>query len=195
MEPRWEADGVILLDLLDEVTVGTRNGIETTRSRRRRPTEQQWNPEALRMFVGVMWNPRGLINDSPGGVLKRYITRALVQVHGATDGCATCHGDSHVHVPRCRKRIEDIFEREKAPRQPCAAVQQECVQVEQQHEQQQQQQRETVPQQIDLPPQSFSSSHDGPMQVNTTHRRARIPDDEDNTRTNSPTFGHECADQ
>ena len=84
------------------------------------------------------------------------------------------------------KRFEDIFDREKAPRQPRAAVQQQSVQVEQQHEQQQQQQRETVPQQIDLPPQPFSSSHDGPMQVNTTPRRARIPDDEDNTRTIRP---------
>ena len=83
----------------------------------------------------------------------------------------------------------------RAPGQPRAAVQQECVQVEQQHEQQQQQQRETVPQQIDLPPQPFSSSHDGPMQINTTPRRARIPDHEDNTRTIRPTFGHECADQ
>ena len=63
MEPKWEAAGVILLDLLDEVIVGTPNGIETTRSSRRRPTEQQWNPETLRMFVGVSWNPRGLITD------------------------------------------------------------------------------------------------------------------------------------
>ena len=60
------------------------------------------------------------------------------------------------------------------------------MQVEQQHEKQQQQQRETVPQQIDLTPQPFSSSHDGPMQVNTTHRRAKIQDDEDNTWTNRP---------
>ena len=35
------------------------------------------------------------------------------------------------------KRFEDIFDREKAPGQPRAAVKQESVQVEQQHEQQQ----------------------------------------------------------
>ena len=77
----------------------------------------------------------------------------------------------------------------RASGQPRAAVQQESVQVEQQHEQQQQQQRETVPQPIDLPPQHISSSHDGPMQINTTPRRARIPDDEDNTRQ----FAHVCT--
>ena len=63
VQTKMEADGVFLLDLLDEVIVGTPNGIETTRSSRRRPTEQQWNPETLFMFVGVPWNPRGLITD------------------------------------------------------------------------------------------------------------------------------------
>ena len=59
MEPRWEADGVFLgkLDLSDEVIVGSPRDIETIRSFRRMPTEQQWNPETLRMFV-VPWNPR-----------------------------------------------------------------------------------------------------------------------------------------
>ena len=62
MEPRWEADGVFLgkLDLSDEVIVGTPKGIETTRSFRRMTEDRQWNPETLRMFVGVPWNPRGI---------------------------------------------------------------------------------------------------------------------------------------
>ena len=76
------------------------------------------------MFVGVPWNPRGIVTDSPGGIRKRYTTRALVQAHGATDGCAACHGDAQVNVPRCRKRFEDIFEREKQPGQPRDVVQQ-----------------------------------------------------------------------
>ena len=44
------------------------------------------HPETLRMFVGVPWMPRG-------GIRTRYITRALVQTHGATDGCPACQGD------------------------------------------------------------------------------------------------------
>ena len=95
-----------------------------TRSFRRMPADQQWNPETVRMFVGVPWNPRGIVTDSCGGVRKRYITRALVQAHGATDGCAACHGDAQVHAPKCRKRFEDIFEQEKQPGQPRDVVQQ-----------------------------------------------------------------------
>ena len=118
MGPRWEADGVFLgkLDLSDEVIVGTPKGIETTRSFRRM-TDRQWNPGTLRMFVGVPWNPRGIVTDSPGRIRKRYITRALVQTHGATDGCAACQGDAQVHVLKCRKRFEDI-NREKLSGQP-----------------------------------------------------------------------------
>ena len=112
MEPRLEADGVFLgkLDLSDEVIVGTPKGIETTRSFRRM-TDRQWNPRTLRMFVGVPWNPRGIVTDSPGRIRKRYITRALVQTHGAPDGCAAFPGDAQVHLLRCRKRFEDIFDR------------------------------------------------------------------------------------
>ena len=120
MEPRWEADGVSLgkLHLSDDVIVGTPKVIETTRSFRRMTEDRQWNPETLRMFVGVPWNPRGIITDSPGGIRKRYVTRALVQTHGGTDGCAACQGDAQVRVPRCRKRFEDILDREKLPGQP-----------------------------------------------------------------------------
>ena len=46
MEPTWAADGVFLgkLNLSDEAIVGTPKGIETTRSFRRMPAGQQWNP-------------------------------------------------------------------------------------------------------------------------------------------------------
>ena len=81
MEPRWEADGVYLgkLDLSDEVIVGRPTGIETTRSFRRMTEDGQWNPETLRTFVGVPWNPRGITTDAPGGIRKHHISRALVQ--------------------------------------------------------------------------------------------------------------------
>ena len=132
------------------------------------------------MFVGVLWNPRALHFESLGGIRKRYITKSLVQEHGATDGCAACHGDSQVHVPRCRKRCEDNFDLEKLPGQSLSEVQQKLVQVEQE------QQRAMTQEPIERPPQPSSSSHDDPMRVSTTPRRARIPDDEDNTTTIRP---------
>ena len=71
------------LDLSDEVIVGTPKGIETTQSLRRMTDDRQWNPETLRMFVGVPWNPHDITTDAPGGIRPRCITRALVQAHGA----------------------------------------------------------------------------------------------------------------
>ena len=73
MEPRWVLGK---LDLSDEVIVGTLKGIETTRSFRRMTEDRQWNPETLRLFVGVPWNPRGITTDALGGIRKRYITGA-----------------------------------------------------------------------------------------------------------------------
>ena len=120
-------DGAFLgkLILSDEVNVGTTKEIDMARSNRRMPADQQWNPQILRIFVGLPWNPHDLITDSFQRIRKRYITRSPVQEHGATDGCAACHGDSQVHVPRCRQRFDDIFVREKQLGQPRAVVQQE----------------------------------------------------------------------
>ena len=39
---------------------------------------------------------------------------------------------------------------------------------------------------VEVPPQPSSPSHEDPMQVNTTPRRARIPEDEGDTRTARP---------
>ena len=115
------------LDLSDEVIVSTPKGIETTRSFRRMTEDRQWNPGILNIFVGVPWSPRGITTDALGGIRKRCITRALVQTHGATDGCLcrACQGDGQVHVPKCRKRFEDIFGQEKQPCPPLEVVQQD----------------------------------------------------------------------
>ena len=174
MEPRWEADGVFLgeLDLSDEVIVGTPKGIETTRSFRRMTEDRQLNPETLRMFVGVPWNPRGITTDAPGGFRKRYITRALVQTHGATDGCPACQGDGQFHVPRCRKRSGDIFDQEKQPGGQRVQMDQEP-----------QQQHASVPEPSAQP---SSSIYEEPMQACTTPRRARNPDDENEMGTVRP---------
>ena len=153
-----------MLDLSDEVIRGTTKGIETTPSFRRMPADQQWNPETVQVFVGV---------------------------HGESDGCAACQGDSQVRVSGCRERVEDIFDREKQPGQPRAVVQPEelgrvayhltCLRK--WNKNLKQQQRATIPEPIAIPPQPCSSSHEDPMQVNTTPRRARIPEDDDDTRT------------
>ena len=155
--------------------------------------DRQWNPETLRMFVGVPWNPRGITTDAPGGIRKRCITRALVQAHGATDGCPACQGDGQVHVPRCWKRFEDIFDQEKQQGQPREVVQQDgpvhaaeqVVSGDQrvQMEREPQQQHASVPEPSAQP---SSSSYEEPMQVSTTPRRARSPDDENKMRTVRP---------
>ena len=67
--------GVFLgkLDVSDEVIVGAPKGIETTRLFRRMTEDRQWNPQTLRMFVGVPWNPCGVSTDAPGRIRKRYM--------------------------------------------------------------------------------------------------------------------------
>ena len=141
------------------------------------------------MFVGVPWNPRGITTDAPGGIRKRYITRALVQAQEATDGFRACQGDGQVHVPWCRKRFEDIFDQEKKPGQPRDVVQHDAAEQvvlgdqRVQMEQEPQQQHASVP---ELNAQPSSSSYEEPMQVSTTQRRARNPDDENEMRTVRP---------
>ena len=139
----------------------------------------------------VCWGtvePRGITTDAPGGIRNSYITRALVQTHGATDGCAACQGDAQVHVPGCRKRSEGIFDREKLPGQPREVVQQgdQRVQMEQEP-----QRHAPIPEPSAQP---SSSSHEEPMQVSTTLRRARIPEDESDTRTVRPRLDMSARD-
>ena len=96
-------------------------------------------------------------------------------------------------MPRCRKRFEDIFDREK---QLGAVVQQEelgrvadeatPVDHPAQVEQEPPQQHASIPEPIAIPPLPSSSSREDPMQVNRTPGRARIPEDEDDTRTVRP---------
>ena len=120
LDTRWESDGVFLgkTDNADEAIIGTPRGIEQTRSFRKREQGERWSQDAIRMFVGVPWNPRGMVADAPGGTRRRYITKALVVQHGATEGCIACAGDSQVHIPRCRKRFDDIFDAAKQPGEP-----------------------------------------------------------------------------
>ena len=97
---------------------------DCTRSFRRMLADQQWNPETQRMFVGVLWSPSEIVLVSIGRIRKRDITRVLVKTHEVIQRCAVGKGDAQAHVPKCRKRLEDIFVREKETGQPRDVLQQ-----------------------------------------------------------------------
>ena len=109
MEPRWEADGVFLgkLDLSDEVIVGTPKLIETTRSVRRMTEKSLVESKDYAYVFWSTMEPAWHLHWRTWRSRKRYITRALVHTHGATDGCPACQDDGQIHVPKCR---EDIFD-------------------------------------------------------------------------------------
>ena len=159
--------------------------------------DRQWNPETLRMFVGVSWNPRGVIIDSLGGMCKTLHHESSGANAGRDRRLRACQGDAQVHVPRCRKRCEEIFDQEKQPGQPRVVVQQEKrgqvaeeATLGDQHarmeQEPQQQHRATILKPSAIPPQPSSSSHEDSMQVNTTPHRARIPEDDGDTRAFCP---------
>ena len=86
--------------------------------------------------------------------------------------------------------FEDIFEREKQPGQSRDVVQQaetsradEEIRPDEEHvpmeQEPHQSQHASVPGSSAIPPQPSSSSREEPMQVNTTPRRARIPEEDD----------------
>ena len=86
--------------------------------------------------------------------------------------------------------FEDIFEREKQLGQSRDVVQQaetsradEEIRPDEQHvpmeQEPHQSQHASVPGSSAIPPQPSSSSREEPMQVNTTPRRARIPEEDD----------------
>ena len=57
----------------------------------------------------------------PGGPRRRvaynsvYITRNLIERHGASDGCDACAGLSTVHSGYCRTRFENLYIAEAGP--------------------------------------------------------------------------------
>ena len=136
------------------------------------------------MFVGVPWNPRGItlthLED-----FANVSSRELWCKHmdNRRMPCLSRRWTS----PCIRKWFEDIFDQEKQPGQPREVVQQDAaeqvvpgdqrVQMEQKPQQHQQQYASAQP---------SSSSYEEPMQVSTTPRRARNPDDENEMRTIRP---------
>ena len=167
-----------------------------SRERERESADVCWEYRGTRA-VSLLTHLEEFANVTSGDLWCKSMARRTV-----------AQGDSQVCVSRCPKRFEDIFDREKQPGQRRAVVQQE------------ESGRVAEEGHTSLSPCSsgartrttttcddpgthckfhhshLSSSHEYPMQVNTTPRRARIPKkDGDDTTTVSPTFGHECIDQ
>ena len=115
----------------------------------------------LRIFVAVPWNPRGLMADPPGGVRKRYIKRSLVQEHVHCCNNKSCYD--------WLRRSDQLISLPKLKQQP-----------------RQLQPRVMIQNPVETLPQPSSSSHEDSMQVNTTPRRARIPEDEEDATTVRP---------
>ena len=57
------------------------------------------------MVTGTPWNPR------PGEVVarRRYITRALVERYGPTEGCGACFRKRQQHTERRRARFDLLY--------------------------------------------------------------------------------------
>jgi hypothetical protein len=94
----------------DEIIVGTIDGAYSARSFKHKVEKDRWSRQGLDDFIGVLWNPRGGAMSVPlasGG--RKYITKTIVQEHGATDGYS---GNAVTHDRRCRARFEKIFKEE-----------------------------------------------------------------------------------
>eukprot|EP00959_Pyramimonas_sp_CCMP1952_P223425 4671055-Pyramimonas_sp.AAC.1 len=77
-----------------------------------RNVETKYTKGVYSTFIGVAWNPSGLeVNDqNEVARRRRYITKALIEEHGPTDGCEACEGNSSMHNAGCRTRCAKIFD-------------------------------------------------------------------------------------
>ena len=92
-----------------EVIVETAAEIEFARSFRRRAANKQWERDAFTTFIGVRWNPRGLVVEAPvASNRRRKIRKALIHQCGETPGCAACQGTASQHTAKCRDRLEQL---------------------------------------------------------------------------------------
>ena len=142
------------------------------------------------MFVGVPWNPRGIITDSPGGIRKRYITRALGYERMARQTVAQpakvmhksmCQGvenDLKTSSTKRNSQVNHVLWSNKKSSVVRLKRSYQVISVCKWSKNNNNNNNNNMHQ--------SSSSHEEPMQVNTTPRRARIPEDESDTRTVRP---------
>ena len=108
----------------DELIIGTQHGIFISRSMKRRPLEQRWNPAAIKAIHGTPWKPYAHTSDDalrsslpantsvppalPGGVPEHVvqpdaesvprrlrIERRDLEKMGYTPGCPGCYSAKH----------------------------------------------------------------------------------------------------
>eukprot|EP00971_Amphidinium_carterae_P137638 2727858-Amphidinium_carterae.2 len=119
MEPRWE-QGLYVGRVTGshEAVLLTPDGVARAHALRRQEATQQFNLEFLMACKGTPWNPSGRENGDvvlagPSYAAKRekrlYITRMMIEEHGATPGYKACRERSGPHTTACRTRYERLY--------------------------------------------------------------------------------------
>ena len=94
----------------DEHILCLGNDIREARSVRRKSQGSRWNNKMLSSALVTPWKPR-LEPTTP--VQKQwpaqYITKTLIEQHGASPGCNGCAGSVPKHSVSCRQRFNAIF--------------------------------------------------------------------------------------
>eukprot|EP00971_Amphidinium_carterae_P348914 6490741-Amphidinium_carterae.1 len=119
MEPRWEVGLYVgRVTGSHEAVLLTPDGVARAHALRRQEQARQFELEFLSACKGSPWNPSGKENGEallagPSYASKRekrlYITRAMMEEHGATPGCKACRERTGPHTASCRTRFERLY--------------------------------------------------------------------------------------
>ena len=119
LDDRWEGPHTWVgkTDLGDE-HIGIASTCEVTyraRSARRLRINAKWDFKALENIKVTPWHPEfRRERTAETAPRRRYITWAIVERLGRTDGCANCAGDGGAHSAACRLRNEELLDKEEA---------------------------------------------------------------------------------
>ena len=116
-DSRW-SQGLWLgkVEASDEHIVGQGARVYKTRTVRRQPEDKRWSLEAVDALRALPWGEAGQVTDAARTTKRRYITRAVVDLHGATEGCRGCAGTAKRHSTRCATRFDEIFAKQDEDR-------------------------------------------------------------------------------
>ena len=110
-------------DVTDEHIIAHSTGIHQARSVYRKPIEEQFSKALLDSACGTPWDAKQGAARDPPAQRRTYITQALVDKHGPTQGCGRCEGWSDAaHNQKCRDRFEKIFAAQALERNRAARV-------------------------------------------------------------------------
>lgn len=111
------------VDVSDENLILTDNGLFKARSIMRMNVDKRWDEDVFNGVIGTPWNPKSLhghedlgnaVSDLSGKSTRgRFITKALVEEHGPTDGCPACERKSYnaAHSFKCKNRFDALLRR------------------------------------------------------------------------------------